>query len=170
VAKNGTNGTRKKGGTSSRKRDSQAEFLIALAESGVVAAALTASGGSRTTVYRWRADDPEFAARWDEALDIAVEVCEGELHRRSVVGVVEPVFYQGAECGSIRRYSDNLLMFRLKALRPEKYRDAVANTVINVNDDRNAIDPAVALAALEAAEKASEGKPPAPRLRHFDRN
>ena len=38
-------------------------------------------------------------------------------------GVRKPVFYQGAICGSVREYSDTLLMFLMKGAMPEKYRD-----------------------------------------------
>ena len=34
--------------------------------------------------------------------------------------------YKGKPCGVVREYSDNLLMFRLKALLPDKYRERVA--------------------------------------------
>ncbi len=41
-------------------------------------------------------------------------------------GVEEPVgWYKGVPGGTVRRYSDVLLMFLLKALRPEKYRERV---------------------------------------------
>ncbi len=33
--------------------------------------------------------------------------------------------YKGKPCGVVREYSDNLLMFRLKALMPDKYRERV---------------------------------------------
>ena len=38
----------------------------------------------------------------------------------------EPVFYQGQVVGHIRKYSDNLLMFLLKAHWPEKFRENVS--------------------------------------------
>ena len=46
-----------------------------------------------------------------------------EADRRAKDGVLKPVFYKGEIVGSIPQYSDNLLMFRLKALRPDKYRE-----------------------------------------------
>jgi hypothetical protein len=33
------------------------------------------------------------------------------------------VYYQGAQCGTIREYSDTLLIFLLKAKRPEEFRE-----------------------------------------------
>ena len=39
------------------------------------------------------------------------------------------MFYKGAVCGHVRRYSDTLLMFLLKAHRPEKYRERYEATI-----------------------------------------
>ena len=35
----------------------------------------------------------------------------------------EPVFYHGQVCGTVRKYSDTLLIFLLKGARPDKFRD-----------------------------------------------
>ena len=35
----------------------------------------------------------------------------------------EPRFYEGEVCGYVRKYSDTLLIFLLKARRPAKYQD-----------------------------------------------
>jgi hypothetical protein len=42
-----------------------------------------------------------------------------------VEGVEEPIVYQGEITNTVRRYSDTLLIFLLKARRPEKFRDNV---------------------------------------------
>lgn len=84
---------------------------------------------ARSTVYDWRADDATFAAEWDAALDQAADTMEREAFRRAVEGVDEPVYGslgQGmgsGEVGQIRKYSDTLLIFLLKAARPEKFRE-----------------------------------------------
>ena len=67
-----------------------------------------------------------FRADWDEALEEARELLEAEARRRAAIGVDEPVFYKGKVVGHIRKYSDNLLMFLLKAHWPEKFRDNYA--------------------------------------------
>ena len=55
---------------------------------------------------------------------MASEVLIDEATRRAVDGVEEPVdFYKGKAGGTVNRYSDNLLMFLIKAKRPE-YRDS----------------------------------------------
>ena len=48
------------------------------------------------------------------------------MYRRAVKGVKKPVgWYKGVAGGHVREFSDNLLMFQLKAMRPEKFRDRV---------------------------------------------
>ena len=71
--------------------------------------------------------DPAFARDWDEAADIhdliQLSECEKEADFRGRLGWLEPQFYKGRVCGFIRKYSDGLLLARLKALDPEKYGD-----------------------------------------------
>jgi hypothetical protein len=54
---------------------------------------------------------------------VRVELLETEMRRRAPVGWDEPVFHAGKVVGHIRKFSDTLLIFALKAERPEKYRD-----------------------------------------------
>ncbi len=68
-------------------------------------------------------EDPEYAAAFTEAQEEAADRLEEEARRRAVEGVDEPVFYKGKKCGAIRRYSDSLLIFLLKGVRPEKFKE-----------------------------------------------
>ena len=43
-----------------------------------------------------------------------------------MIGVPKPVYYQGKLIGHVPHYSDALLMFLLRAHRPEIYRDRQA--------------------------------------------
>jgi hypothetical protein len=61
---------------------------------------------ARATFYGWLKEDPEFKAAYEAAREEAVEVLEDEAIRRATVGG-----------------SDTLLIFLLKAARPQKYRD-----------------------------------------------
>jgi len=54
-------------------------------------------------------------------LDDAIAALETEAVRRALSGVSVPVFHQGRECGNTVKHSDQLLMFLLKTLRPERY-------------------------------------------------
>ena len=98
-------------------------FLAALAKNGVVSYACEAADTTNVTAYSHRKKDPVFAAAWAEALEGAIQRLEQEAFRRAVDGVEEPVFHKGVICGRIKKYSDTLLIFLMKANRPEKYRD-----------------------------------------------
>ena len=112
------------------KKEWQAKFIKELCRTGNVSSACRKAKISRTVAYEDKAADPVFAAAWDEALEIATEALELEARRRAEKGVLEPVFYQGKRVGAIRRYSDTLLMFLLKAHRPEKYRENVRQELV----------------------------------------
>lgn len=43
-------------------------------------------------------------------------------------GTLKPVYFKGEQCGEIREYSDTLMMFILKAKKPE-YRDRVQQEI-----------------------------------------
>ncbi len=100
-------------------------FLRALAETGSVRAAAAVSGRTRSAWIALRGRDPGFAALWEQALDSYVDLLEAEADRRAMRGEEEPIFYSGKQVGVRARTSDSLLMFRLKALRPGRYRAAV---------------------------------------------
>lgn len=82
-----------------RKKDL---FLQELAGGWSVSKAAKAAGIGRASAYRYRADDPEFAAAWDAALEQGVDFLEDMAAQRAEV-------------------SDTLLIFKLKGARPDKY-------------------------------------------------
>lgn len=103
-------------------------FLAVLAETGIVGEAALAAGVCRDTPNRVRKTDASFARDWEIALEQAADLLEKEARRRAVDGVEEPVFGrvgkdQDGQIGTIRKYSDTLLIFTLKGCRPEKYRE-----------------------------------------------
>ena len=98
-------------------------FLDVLTLSPNVANAAKAAGVVRQTPYVVRKLQPEFGVCWNQALDESIERLEAEAHRRAFEGYDEPVFYKGDEVGAVRKYSDVLAIFLLKAHRPERYRD-----------------------------------------------
>jgi len=121
-------------------------FLRAMGACGNVTIAANIAGVSRESAYRHRKTDKAFAEAWDDARDAACDLIEAEARRRAVDGVDEPVFYKGKPLMqgidrsgkrvpadspkaiktvpvTIKRYSDLLLIFLVKAARPEKYRD-----------------------------------------------
>ena len=113
-------------------------FIEALMEGCNVAEATQKAGVVQSSAYRRRQSDESFRRAWNEACDIGTRLLEQEAQRRAYRGVDEPVFYKGAECGVVRKYSDTLLIFLLKARKPQKYREGAedvirGNTVININ-------------------------------------
>lgn len=109
-------------------------FLASLAIDGNVTRAANAAGVDRSNAYQRRLRNPEFANRWDEAIEAANDAIEAEARRRAVDGVEEPVFYKGVQVGVERRYSDGLLIALLKRHRPE-YCDSSRVEIANAPDE-----------------------------------
>ena len=80
-------------------------MLAALAKTGNISASARAAGISRCTHYDWLATDPAYRQAVAEAMEDAIDVLEAAARRRALVG------------------SDLLLIFLLKAARPERYRE-----------------------------------------------
>jgi len=96
--------------TTKNARDWRWAFLEVLAKSSSVSAACLAAKVSRDTAYKHRERFPRFRAKWDEALAIATELLEAEVHARA---------FDRSDPSSA-----TLAIFLLKAHKPEKYRDA----------------------------------------------
>ncbi|HEX6827090.1 MAG TPA: hypothetical protein VF077_12305 [Nitrospiraceae bacterium] len=104
-------------------------FLERLAECGNVLEAAKGVGSSRHTLYWHRREDPVFRAAWDQALAEAMDtVLEPEAVRRAVDGTLKPVYHLGKRVGTVREYSDTLLIFLLKGGKPAKYRERFEHT------------------------------------------
>lgn len=101
-------------------------FIDALRETCNVSEAARVAKISRNTAYEHRKADPVFAEAWDEAEQEAADKLEREAWRRGVEGVDKPIVYQGAITDTHKEYSDRMLELLLKAHRPEKFKDRVA--------------------------------------------
>jgi hypothetical protein len=110
-------------GRTDRSPEKETEFLDRLGVTANVTQSCEETKIPRRTVYEWREADPEFAAAWDKALETGSDALEDEAIRRAHHGTLKPVFHQGQECGAIREYSDTLMIFMLKARRPERFRE-----------------------------------------------
>lgn len=99
-------------------------WIEAYAECRGVPQACKAVMIERTTPHKARKVDPVFAAEWD-AIDIQIT---GELEKaticRAIEGWDEPVFYQGVQCGTVRKFSNALAIFLLKCRKPSVYNIA----------------------------------------------
>ena len=121
-------------------------FLVALGATGNVSAACDAVGIDRKTAYNRRDTDEAFDEAWRDALDQSADLLEEEARRRAYEGVRRLKFDRGrpimvpalGDDGLVikdkegnpelvpyaeHEYSDVLLIFLLKGIRPEKYRE-----------------------------------------------
>ena len=104
----------------------QRTFLAAFRETGNVRLACEVAKVGRSSHYRWLEMHPAYREAFDLAKLQAAEILEQEAYRRAVEGTEEPIgWYRGVASGTVRRYSDVLLMFLLKGLLPERYRERV---------------------------------------------
>lgn len=154
-----------------RFEDEQRErFLTALRVGDSVIASARLAGVSRAVVYQHKAANPGFAAAWEEAeaegVDYLVDRYERALDTRAVDGWLEPVFWQGQVAGAKRKFSDTLLLARLRALAPHKYRDNV-----DITTNSEAFKPGVLVVpgmlspeqwGQAMADYAAKGPPPLP--------
>ena len=123
-------------------------FLAAYRETGNITRAALMAKVSRRRHYAWLEQGTAYQEAFEDAQEHAVETLEEEARRRTMVGVEQPVFYQGQPRGTVRKYSDVLLIFLLKATRPEVYRENRHITGdMNVNMTEQAL--------LEARQRAS---------------
>lgn len=92
--------------TAATKGDSwHSVFLADLAKNCNVSHAARAAGVDRSTVYRHREENAEFATAWDDAAEDGIEALELALRQRGM------------------ETSDTAAIFLLKAHRPDVYRE-----------------------------------------------
>jgi len=100
-------------------------FLDVLSRTGVIRPALEAAGFKRNCLPRLRSD-PDFEAAYREALEDATDTMESEAYRRAVNGVLRTKAIGSGENTQFideLHYSDPMLMFLLKANRPDRFAD-----------------------------------------------
>jgi hypothetical protein len=116
-------------------------FLEVIARTGNITVAAREAGIRRTLHYQIWLKDPEYAAAFEEASETASDLLIEEARRRAQEGWDEPVIYQGEQAYvkewnaetrqfemtqtplAVRKYDSLLLMFLIKARRPE-YRES----------------------------------------------
>ena len=98
-------------------------FLSAYAQLGSIARAAHTAEVNRRSHTNWLQDDA-YAKAFTLAQEMACDMLEAEAIRRAKEGVEEPVFHQGKQVATIRKYSDTLLIFLPKGAMPHKYRES----------------------------------------------
>lgn len=99
------------------EKDWRIKFLDALQMHGIVTRAALEAGVHRDTAYFERSKDEWFASEWTKALERGVDMLEDVARQRA---------YEG---------SDTLLIFLLKAHRPDVYRETTRTISVNVTPD-----------------------------------
>lgn len=107
--------------TKSPRRNWRKPFLETLRNTSNVRAACQAAKVTRSNAYKFYHADPKFAAQWDEALESACDILEARAWERS-------------------KTSDQLLMFLLRAHRPNKYAERLKQEITGANGAGVVID------------------------------
>lgn len=177
AGENGLNGHTK---TVQLKR---AAFLAAYAMCGNISGAARAAGVERMSHYNEWLKDPDYVAAFEAAQEQATQNLESEARRRAEIGLQRVITHKGKvvmvdvdDAGEIvgpndpkkvgsrplieHEYSDTLMIFLLKGLRPKVYRDAPPEQ--NVLVQNNVVLTIPAPRALENAGDAES--PPARQL------
>ncbi len=116
-------------------------FLAELAQSGNVSASARRAGIARGRLYKLKASDKKFAEAWAMAIEEAADLLASEAMRRAIEGFEEVKYFKGEPVGTVRKYSDQLLMFLLKAYRPgmfSQHADNAATTSMEKNTHHHA--------------------------------
>ena len=116
------------------------KFLAVLAQGSTVEIAARAAGRDRSSCYRRRQADKDFAERWDMAIESGTDMIEQRLIERAM------------------NYSDNLILALMKARRPDvwKERHSVEHSRVDFSEARAELER-MAMKLLTAS-KDEEGK------------
>jgi hypothetical protein len=125
--------------TAEQRIRAQAMFLTAYEKTASVLAAAEQAEIDRTLVYYWQEHDEQFSFAFNIADNAANMRIEAEIRRRAIEGWEEPLVSAGKRIGTVRKYSDVLLMFYAKRRMPE-YRDK-GLTINNVLPKEYNFDP-----------------------------
>jgi hypothetical protein len=96
-------------------------FLEAYAQTFSVVRAAEAAEVSPSSHYRWYHKLANYRAAFEKRKQLGGQWLETECLTRAGEGWLEPIYYQGAECGQVRRFDSGLAQFLLRGLLPEKY-------------------------------------------------
>ena len=112
------------------------------------------AGVARRTLYYHKKQDPAFAALWEEAEQIAVDIADREIRRRAIEGVEDVRYDRNGVIMQRRRvYSDKLAELYMKVKHPD-YQNAGTNLQVNVGisfEMRGLNDPAGGGARIKSA-------------------
>lgn len=131
------------------KKQIQAEFLEELLKCANITASAKKAKIDRKQIYRWKKEDPKFLEAFNEAVSIGIDALESEAIRRAYEGTEKPIFQGGKKVGTVREYSDTLLIFLLKGRKPEVYKERHEHT----GKDGEAIEQEITVKVIHAGPR-----------------
>jgi hypothetical protein len=132
----------------------KAAFLKAYAKCGVIRRAAIMAKVSPVSHWNWMRMDPEYPARFEQAHKEACDVLVEEARRRAVKGCTKTIYYKGKKCGSMKEFSDTLLIFLMKGAMPDVYRERFEHS--GSVDHNLTLSPEVVAAAAVARKELLE--------------
>lgn len=139
----------------------QEVFLQVLEDTASPKQAAQVCGISRRLAFEYKQNDLDFRRRWEQSIQIAMDALLEEAYRRAVVGVDEPIIYQGQVSTAIdphtgeqraltvKKHSDRLLEVMLKF----HYGDEMAERLrVKVEDTGLSADGLLRMPATERAQ------------------
>lgn len=134
-------------------RAAQDLFIQVLEDTCSPKQAAAAVGISRRLAFDYKQKDAEFRARWEKAIEVALDALLDEAYRRAAIGYEEPVIHGGQlstvtdeEAGkqrplTVRKHSDRLLEVLLKF----RYGDQMADRLRVKVEESSGLDAAALL-------------------------
>jgi len=99
-------------------------FLANYRETWSITESAKRAGVTRSSHYKRLSRDPRYKAEFEDIEELIRDTIRSEAIRRAIDGVDVPIFYQGNQVQTIKKYSDTLLLALLKAHCPE-FRDPI---------------------------------------------
>jgi hypothetical protein len=103
-------------------------FLAAFRRTANVTKSAKACGINCRTHYRWLETYPAYAAAFARAETVAARFLLDRTIQGCTEGWLEPVFFQGAIAGHVRRFDLGGRQFLLRGLMPERFGAKVEHT------------------------------------------
>ena len=136
----------------------QAAFLRALSASHSVSVAAKSVSMSRQSAYRLRSrlKGEAFDLAWEVAFHHSYDVLAHAALDRAINGTERPIYFQGEQVGSYRKYDERLTVAMLNRLTP---RGNPKSGRLGPEAERHARDFEGLLGAVEAGEPVDTGAP-----------
>lgn len=143
-------------------RAAQDLFIQVLEDTCSPKQAAAAVGISRRLAFDYKQKDTEFRARWEKAVEVALDALLDEAYRRAAIGYEEPVIHGGQLSTvtdpttgeerplTVRKHSDRLLEVLLKF----RYGDQMADRLRVKVEESSGLDAAALLAMPSEDRKA----------------